>query len=199
MAKVAPRTGVTKDYWCPFFKTRCIETSCRLWDTTNDKCSLVKPIAVDHAAAVAAYVPTSVTIVPSGDMARKAPYDRNPDTGQIPLCNLSVPAGSGWASRASRVIPSGKLGKIFTIYGGVDTAIATAGRMVQILFRLEHDSDAFNIARIMHFSTTDQGISLTVTALGIAVAGDKLDIWTINSDTIAHWCNATIFHVEFDD
>jgi len=138
-----------------------------------------------------------VTVSPSGDMARKAPYDRNMDA--INNYYSATVSAHAWTVRWSYTVPANHLYENGLAFSTILTAIATAGRMVSITIQTNISAAGWRtIFNLVHFSTTDAATCLTLTAAFCLKAGDAMRTMTYSDDTVDHAIGVGTIGMEFD-
>lgn len=139
----------------------------------------------------------TVTIAPSGDMARKHPWDRNPTT-VVEFYSAAL-AAHGLTTRWTYTVPANHTAIHSVLFEDSSTKIATAGKFTS-------STHAANIAAggdkkfagTVHFSTTDHSAERTVTATFYLSANDVVVGRTYSNDTVAHGMTVASLLMEFD-
>lgn len=142
-------------------------------------------------------ITNTVTVAPSGDMARKAYYDRN----------LLVVANNYEGSLAAHTdtvrwtytVPDGKKAIHGIFAGEVSTKIDTDTKFAQSWAGVTPFGGAFAKVFIVMLSVLDLfSISKVVTATFALTEGDVVQGKTKNTDTVAHWLQVASIVSEFD-
>lgn len=137
-------------------------------------------------------------VSPSGDMARKAFYDRNA------ISNLNAYKTSGIGAHAETVrwsytVPANKKCNHTMFSSYVTVAIATAGRFLRLRYGLTPSGGSIYIIDVMIFlSATLPTAAQVDTASFTMVEGDKLDGRTFHDDTVNHAINVVSLSTEYD-
>ena len=136
-------------------------------------------------------------MVKIGTRTRQAPHDRN----MLPITkeyNQSV-GSHAWQSRWSYTVPSDRKYNHGVCVGGMDTAIATAGRVVAVQVKANIGGAGFRVVYgLTHYATDVPKITDTKTCLFSMRAGDQLQGWTFSNDTINHQIMVSAVGVEFE-
>jgi len=138
------------------------------------------------------------TVAPSGDMARKAYYDRN---ASIFVKAYEAAVGPhDWTERWRYTVPSNKKTFHSVLYGQVAISVATSGKFASVLHAISIDGGAsfqrFGFRRLSYGD--GENIDHTVAASFVLFAGNIVRLSTYNSDTVTHWMAGSSVLSEFD-
>ena len=155
---------------------------------------LVKPVQ-----ATAAELKTEVT--PSGDMARKAYYDRDP-TPIVEFYEGVSLATHTWTARWTYTVPSNRNAFHEYLYGTVMSAIATADKYARIRWEANiasagYDRYAFHSHVTQDANYRDTGVMLSCHFL--LEDGDIIRGSTAHNDTGTHSMYVSATVTEFDE
>jgi len=142
----------------------------------------------------------TVTVTPSGDMARKAPYDRNVEV-KVSFYSALV-AAHGSTIRWTYTVPANHTAILTNIYFSASTVIATAGKRCVMDIRTEAvlGGGLFQkICGLVHYSTTAYVTSNTWSTNVIGIAGAIFRGYTDNNDTVSHYMTNNGTFIEFDE
>jgi len=141
------------------------------------------------------------TITPSGDMARKAWYDRNP-TPIMTWWGGTVAAGTPWTVVATYTVPAGKKAMHSVSWLSIMKAIETSGQICQCKASIYEPLAAkyrpYHELRHMD-TTTYERANKTTTITFLMVAGDEVKLYVENTDTVSHWMGVSILVTEFNE
>ena len=139
------------------------------------------------------------TVTPSGDMARKAYYDRNSEN-ESQYYSANVGAGSGNTVRWTYTVPSDHKAMITFYMLRVYAAIATAGRIAVVYMELQPSGGSYGILNILyHLQAAGIASFDGRNDTTIMFDGDAIRCSTENTDTIAHVIAGGQTIVEFDE
>lgn len=134
----------------------------------------------------------SVTVTPSGDMARKAYYDRN--ITAITEYDSAGYAAHAWTTRYTYTVPADHIFMSSLASLDVVTPIATATKVAQTLNLY---ADALMLW-VYHTSTTSNRSTLLEPLPLYLTAGQVIQVRTKHDDTVNHTFSYSVFGVEFD-
>jgi len=155
--------------------------------------------AVDFTVVQPDATKLKATVAPSGDMARKAYYDRNA-INKLITCSWhgTVAAGQTWLEVWAYTVPTGKKAMMTLTFLRIDGAIATSGRFAAATTSLlPAGESSVEIVGQFHWTTDPYKID-TWTAIAVAMPGDKFHGWVRNTDTASHFMALRNAIVEFD-
>lgn len=133
-----------------------------------------------------------VTVIPSGDMARKAKYDRN--ILPVPLCLDATIAPDNWVIPWTYTVPDNRIAELCTTCFYVSTKIAVDGNWCRI--RVDINNKA--VSQMMFDKMTGHG-TVVNSVLGIFCSeGTVIRGQYKNSDTVNHWITVSAYVIEFD-
>jgi len=139
------------------------------------------------------------TVSPSGDMARKAFYDRNAST-HFKAYGATVSAGTGWTVVYTYTVPTGKIIWINPVYFNVRTAIATDGKIAGCTLDVyDLDAETYRtIAQKVNYYGGPKEMTDTLQIQLYLKEGQAFRGKVKNEDTIDHWINNHVGYLEFD-
>jgi len=138
------------------------------------------------------------TITPSGDMARKAYYDRN-----MSVISMYYAASLGAHALTERwryTVPTGRKAMHSVLMSAATNAIETSGRRCFCGHQYSDDGGVTwkYYALLYHISTVEFCTHQTITATFGMVAGDMIRGVTGHNDTAVHTMYVEILLSEFD-
>jgi len=153
---------------------------------------------VDFTVVQADPTKLKATVAPSGDMARKAHYDRNPTT-VFKRYGGTVPAGTAWTQAWSYTVPTGKKVFINPCFLYIIGPIQTSGRIVATTFQA-YDAVAalWSDLAYVRLKNGEPFIAETIQEQFYASAGAEFRGMYRNQDTTSHWITNTVHFMEFD-
>lgn len=131
---------------------------------------------------------------PTGDMARKAPYDR--DVLTITEYYVASLPAHGWTTRWTYTVPTDRMycNSIFSLI--LTKVIATAGRLAVIT--VERGAAFQRLSAVEKWSATQIVHDLVITPVFYLLQGDYLMGRTYANDTVNHSFYITLMGLEFD-
>lgn len=131
------------------------------------------------------------------EFARKAYYDRN---SSMKIQYHSVTSGAhGWTAGFAYTVPSDRCALHAVLYHYIGTAIATAGKNVQIIHETHQAGEPwYRFAVLAHFSTTDILKAQSLTVAFNMVEGEGVRTYHKHDDTVNHTLVMSSLITEFD-
>lgn len=169
-------------------------------DTAANLKAEVTQAAKDRTVTNATASNLKSEVTPSGDMARKDPWDRNADN-ITSYFGGNIGAGAGWTIQLTYTVPANHKAYMTLVFLSIFTAVATAGRTPSCRIDIQPSGGTARTAvRITHYLTTVPVAEQTWTALAFLLEGDALVFRTENDDTIAHYMSiGNSGKLEFDE
>jgi len=154
---------------------------------------------VDFTVVQADPTKLKATVAPSGDMARKAYYDRNPSTINK-YFNSNVVAGTSWTVAWTYTVPTNRKAIHSVLAYRVAEPIATSGKRANAIHEWSGDGGTTwqIFAAIYHYYGVGEFSYETITVIFGMVAGEMIRSRYVNFDTADHWILTTSLLTEFD-
>ena len=139
------------------------------------------------------------TVSPSGDMARKAFYDRNAST-HFQAYGATVSAGTAWTVVYTYTVPTGKKAWVNPVLFNIRTAIATDGKVAGATLDVyDLDAEVYrSIAFRLNYYGGPSEMSETIQIQLFLTEGQSIRGKIKNDDTVDHWINNHVGYLEFD-
>jgi len=136
----------------------------------------------------------TATVTPSGDMARKAPWDRN-------LLRITEHANvivgtTSWVARWRYTVPTDRIycNSIFSLI--IELPLNDSSK--KVVCAIDMNVGAERLAVIQQRSATEYIAQLNLTPVFYLLEDDYLEGKTINTDDVSHTCKLTLMGLEFD-
>lgn len=137
------------------------------------------------------------TVTPSGDMARKAFYDRNPIL--IRQIWWGLVSSHNWTQRWSYTVPSGKKAMHYVMTQSVEIAIVTDGRLCKMSHQTEVSGVSYGFAEPAHWYGKGYATNIVENIIFALNAGNKVKAFTYHNDTVSHNFTLASLILEFDE
>jgi len=140
------------------------------------------------------------TVAPSGDMARKAPYDRNATNITNSLIIDANYGAHGSTTRMTYTVPTNKILLLTYYFSQIVTAIATAGKEAICYSQIKPSGGSGRtVVSNGHYSMVIPRLTLSSPTPSYLFEGDQLLMRTYSNDTIGHLFSATHTAIVFDE
>jgi len=138
----------------------------------------------------------TATVAPSGDMARKAYYDRNATSV---VKHYAASLGShAFTVRWTYTVPENKIAIHEIIHEWFSTSVATATKTVQTIHQVYYVDAWFGISNPVFVYGAGYTLSNTITATFTLVYGQAIRGQTYSNDTVNHGIALASILTEFD-
>lgn len=171
-----------------------------VWQDAKDR-TVTNATAANLKAEVSQGTAASLkaTVTPSGDMARKAYYDRNSSLVVQKYTTSSVGSHAN-TDRWTYTVPADRKALHSVLHGSIDVDVATADKWLTVRWHaMEFGGEWSRFAAVVHTKADGLSSTMTVTATFALNEGDAIKLVTFSDDTVNHGMRGTSLFTEFDE